>query len=430
MLLPEVENFLSELTYFWLFDEVSRHSFENLCLKPTEWPQCRAKDVLLDFTRDNSKLSQSAVKKVFLQLNLWSPSSKRLVPKDQKDLAEAYHHYLTLQKKYDAGWAITQSPQNFEEIINSVNSIQKKSPGYFNCKDEIENTLLAIEEKVKAGTLSETIPGWEKLSDLIGGFNPGRASILLAQTGYGKTTFSLNLAIACARKARTMYVNMEMLKEDIMTRIIMSQTSTSFVELKTGRAPHISFTKEKMGDLDLIISEGKDKSIDEIRRDARRINHDNPVKYIFVDYDQKLILEHKKTQPEWMLMRDAVVSLEAMAKELNAYVMLMAQASDEDGKISSSKRALFPCSTVLFFHKQDGVDQIEVKKNRFGPLDKILTINYDRARAKIIEKEVIDKPGVENGNTKTRSDERRGNYDLLAGVPNRFTERRTTPYKD
>ncbi len=385
-----IEHLLASITTIWCNDPVFRNTCKNIQIDPKDWPDGDAKSILNEFEAAlDQKQARAACKKVF---STWPSLNFSDVPRAPEELLNIYSEKLFLWKIRSVATELIDHPHRFHELVPELLSSSKKDPMFFDLKEALKNDFQKFSEKIRNKSLTEAIFGWPILSDMIGGFNPGRASMLLAETGYGKTNLCLNLALAANKTKRVVYVNMEMLREDIAARSYVMLSGVSWKEIRDGNVPTYQPIADKLtSPHDFIMSDGKDKSVKQIRDAIRRLHFEKPVGFVVIDYDQKLLLQTNFTTPEWKAMQDAFVELEAMSKELNCYVLISAQTSDKDGKVSASNRSKFPCSTVLFFHDDEVYGSIvEIKKNRYGPMKRALKVNYDSGRSQVSEIEVID----------------------------------------
>ena len=132
----------------------------------------------------------------------------------------------------------------------------------------------------------------------------------------------------------------------------------------------------KIIDKKIYFSKGKGLSTSEIFSICRNHKKNSGLDFIVVDYDQKIVLNTSKEMPEWKALQIAIESFEALAKELQCYVLILAQESAE-GDISGSRRSKFPASTVLRFYKDESEQfLIEALKNRFGARNERVEVEY------------------------------------------------------
>src|SRR5690606_19276056 len=104
----------------------------------------------------------------------------------------------------------------------------------FNVWEELDQVMLEEGKKVQTSQSRKLIPGWEKLSRLIGGFNPGRVSVLIAESGVGKTMCALNLSLCASKSEPTLFINMEMTKNDIVARFVQMGARIKSEDWHTG----------------------------------------------------------------------------------------------------------------------------------------------------------------------------------------------------
>lgn len=251
----------------------------------------------------------------------------------------------------------------------------------------MERDLDEIEKKQAAAALVQQIPDWELLSEAIGGFNPGRVGILMAGTGKGKTLVGLNLAVGSSQRMKTLYLNMEMIPEDIKLRLYMQTSQTNFSDFYKNRARiDRAAVREKVSP-NLFISDGKTLALDQIKAVIRR---EKP-SFVVVDYDQKIDVRTSRETPEWKALQLAIESLEEISKSERCCILVLAQEAKEENNLSGSRRSSFPASFVLRLFDQGGVWYLAATfKNRFGPLGKGVRLEYKPECAFVREQELLN----------------------------------------
>jgi len=234
------------------------------------------------------------------------------------------------------------------------------------------------------------ILGFEKLSRMIGGFNPERLGIALGGTGFGKTNLAINLTLAAARTMHTAYVNMEMGYQDMLKRFAVIGGGVDYADYAGGNFDPGSVQAElnRVG-ANIKITSGRALSFDQIASWIRIQHVRNPLGLVVIDYDQKVDLNLKHQVEEWKALQKVMEAFEDMAKELSLYVLILAQVNRE-GLISGSHRAQFPAHTVLAFHNHEiHGPVIEAKKNRHGRKAQALTVLYNEHNSRIFEGDVL-----------------------------------------
>jgi predicted ATP-dependent serine protease len=180
-----------------------------------------------------------------------------------------------------------------------------------------------------------------------------------------------------------LYLNMEMSLYDVGKRVVVHTLQKPYDEFKTRNLFHdAEYILEQRK---LYVSNGKDLSVSEIAALAKYYHTKQQIKFLIVDYDQKIKLHTSRDSPEWKQLQLAMIEMETIAKELQLHVMVLAQTNNE-GEISGSRRSMFPASTVLKFSREDD-DTVTIRavKNRFGPHNACVQVDYDASMAMVRE---------------------------------------------
>jgi KaiC/GvpD/RAD55 family RecA-like ATPase len=244
-----------------------------------------------------------------------------------------------------------------------------------------EEFFTELERLQATNSLQRTLPDFPILSETIGGFNPGRFTILFADTGFGKTNIALHFALSASKLWSTIYFNMEMTPFDFLFRTIVAASGETYREMPK-KVDRMVF-HQLFHDRKLKITPGNDLNVQEIAGTIIREKRESGAEFFVVDYDQKIILADSD-EPEWKQIQRAAVYLERVAIRENVHVLLLVQSNFEGG-ISSSKRMMYGAYTVMRFHNVDGKDVIECVKNRGGETGAAIEVVYDRSRAWVKE---------------------------------------------
>jgi KaiC/GvpD/RAD55 family RecA-like ATPase len=377
-----MQNKLLDLLKFITRNMILDESFLDFCLvskiDPKKWPDCNVKLIALDYISMREKESH-AFAAVQTSGHLGDLDGSEEHPTDSQ-LLRAYYEIL-LQEFNAKSLA--------QKILANPADVEKHISEYQSCKSEDELVLFAskfedvVLESIRlteSGEALRVLPDWPTLSLKIGGFNPGRVSMLMAATGFGKTTFAINLALSSSKKFSTIYFNMEMIMQDFAEKLIMAgagidfktykqKINTNEIKIKVGNF-YADIIKQK-----LFFSKGRSLSTQEIFAICRRCKLTHGLDFIIVDYDQKILLNTDKNTPEWKALQVSMEAFESLAKELNCHILILAQEGSE-GEISGSRRSKFPASTVMRFYEDDGLFIVEAVKNRFGKKSDKVEVEY------------------------------------------------------
>lgn len=279
--------------------------------------------------------------------------------------------------------SLLQEYSRSNQVVNEVLPIEKMVSDFVK---ENENRIVNDEFEV-------VIPGWPVLSNCIGGFNPGRLTIISAGTGVGKTNLSMNFARCLwSKQIASLYVNMEMDLHDVATRFLTASLELQRHEFKSENyiqkiqpiAESLSENQNKM-----FFTNGRTLSMTDIAVLANEHKEKHNIKFLFVDYDQKI--NSDSGDDEWRFVQKACEALEEIAKRLKIHVILLAQADENgEGIPRASKRMLQSASTALFFTKENSQFFLKGLKNRHGQNGFMIEVDYDHAKSKIKESRLAD----------------------------------------
>lgn len=251
-----------------------------------------------------------------------------------------------------------------------------------NFKENTSSALESFKKRILERKTKISIKDWPMLSECVGGFNGGRVGLITAMTGFGKTNLAVSLITSAAKSGNVLYVNQEMSKEDFYFKILSSKLELSLDELEKNYELLLEL-KEKLPE-NIYFTVDKSFSSNEI------ISYCAKVKpwFVVVDYDQKLDMRVSKEIPEWKALQIEVEKLEQMAKQMNIFVLMLSQEGS-DGDVAASKRSKNPATFVLRFHREEigevSKNLITCIKNRFGPNDFCIEVNYQPEKSLVKE---------------------------------------------
>ena len=284
--------------------------------------------------------------------------------------------------------------------------------GFINIKDALAESFDRLDELHKKGTNLRGIPsGFYDLDNKLAGMQESNLLILAARPGQGKTALALNIAqyLTVHEKIPVGIFSLEMSKEELVDRLLVSQADVDAWRLKTGRLSDEDFTRlsEAMGELaeaPLYIDDTPGINIFEIRTKARRLQITHGVKLIILDYLQ-LIDPGRRFDSRVQEVSIISQSLKNLARELHIPVLAVSQLSRAVEHRGEKKPQLADlresgsieqdADVVMFIYKEDTdvknweqqVVKLLVAKHRNGPGGEIeLIFKGDRIRFYSVEK--------------------------------------------
>lgn len=232
--------------------------------------------------------------------------------------------------------------------------------------------------------------GFKDLDDTLAGMQKSNLLILAARPGVGKTSLALNIAQNVAVKyARPVgFFSLEMSKEELVDRLLVSQADIDAWKLKTGKLSEEDFTKlsNAMGELaeaPLYIDDTPALSILEMRTKARRLQVEVGIDLLVVDYLQ--LARSRQLENRVQEVSEISQGLKNLARELKIPVLAISQLSRaveqrgtrrpqladlrESGSIEQD------ADVVMFIWREDEEKPenvvLDVAKHRNGPLKSI-----------------------------------------------------------
>lgn len=219
-----------------------------------------------------------------------------------------------------------------EQKIFKISQTQDRD-AFIPIKDTLAESFERLDEMQRNPSAMRGIPtGLADLDNILAGFGKSNLLILAARPGMGKTALSLNIAqhIAVNEKKKVAIFSLEMSKEELVDRLLVSQADIDAWRLKTGRLDQQDFMKlsDAMGvlaDTSIFIDDKPGMSIFEMRTKARRLAMEHGLDFLVVDYLQ---LAHGRTMDN-RVQEVAEISqgLKNIARELKIPVLALSQLS-------------------------------------------------------------------------------------------------------
>lgn len=258
-------------------------------------------------------------------------------------------------------------------------------------KDALADSFDRLDELHKqAGGLRGVPTGYKDLDDTLAGMQKSNLIILAARPGVGKTSLALNIAqnISVAYKRPVGYFSLEMSKEELVDRLLVSQADIDAWRLKTGNLGEEDFTKLSvaMGELaeaTLYIDDTPALSILEMRTKARRLQVESGIDFLVVDYLQ--LARSRQLENRVQEVSEISQGLKNLARELKIPILAISQLSRAVEQRGTKKPQLSDlresgsieqdADVVMFLWREDDERQenfaLDIAKHRNGPLKSI-----------------------------------------------------------
>jgi len=305
------------------------------------------------------------------------------------------------EMSFDEGRTADESLDKAEQEVFSLSQRHLRQV-FIPVKQALAESFDRLDELHKsAGGLRGVSTGIKDLDDCLAGMQDSNLLIIASRPGGGKTSLALNIAqhVAVKEKLPVGFFSLEMSREELVDRLLVSQADIDAWKLKTGRLDEKDFgvLSDAMGELaeaPLYIDDTPGQSILEMRTKARRLMAEVGLRLVVVDYLQ-LARASKNYDNRVQEVAEISQGLKNLARELKLPVLALSQLSRaveqrgtripqladlrESGSIEQD------ADVVMFIYREDEEDMSNVSlgiaKHRNGPL-KTLKLRFVGNRIK------------------------------------------------
>ncbi|MEK7598443.1 MAG: replicative DNA helicase, partial [Patescibacteria group bacterium] len=268
--------------------------------------------------------------------------------------ANVEHYAKVVQKKSTLRKLITVSSEivelgykEEEDVEKLLDTAEQKLFGvsqkyikqdFVSIKSILETAFNRIDELHKGGNKLRGIPsGFPDLDNILAGFQKSDLIIIAARPSIGKTSLALDLArqIATKQKVPVGIFSLEMSSDQLIDRMLAAESGVDLWRLRTGRLKSgegdddFQRIGEAMGVLSespIFIDDAGSANIMEIRTMARRLQAEQNVGVLIVDYLQ--LMEGRSGGDNRVNeISEISRSLKQLAKELNIPIIALSQLS-------------------------------------------------------------------------------------------------------
>ncbi|MBI3341948.1 replicative DNA helicase [Candidatus Curtissbacteria bacterium] len=299
-----------------------------------------------------------------------------------------------------------------EQAVFSLSQEQLKQ-NFTALKDALAESFDRLDElHKKAGGLRGVPTGFWDLDSKLAGLQDSNLIILASRPGQGKTSLALNIAshVAVKEGLPVGIFSLEMSKEELVDRLLVSQSDLDSWKLKTGRLDDEDFDRlqEAMGvlaDAPIFIDDTPAANILEMRTKARRLQVEHGLSLLIVDYLQ--LIHGRNLENRVQEVSEISQSLKNLARELKIPVLACSQLSRAVEQRGTRRPQLADlresgaieqdADVVMFIWRPDAEKMEEVKldiqKHRNGPTGEIdLVFKGDKTKFYGVDKQRVVKP--------------------------------------
>ena len=308
---------------------------------------------------------------------------------------------------------ITQSYQDRGDVENFLDEAEKAifeiserrvRPAFYSIREVVKDSLDTISRLYEKKELITGIPsGFKELDKMTAGFQPSDLVIVAGRPSMGKTAFCLNVAqyAAIERKTTIAIFSLEMSKEQLVLRMLCSQSQVEGTRLRTGFLHESDWTKLTLAagtlyEAPIFIDDTAALSVLELRAKARRLKAEHRLGLLVIDYLQ-LMKGRARVESRQQEISEISRSLKALAKELNIPIIAVSQLSRKTEERTGNRPQLSDlresgaieqdADVILFLFREEiynrqeenqGKAELIIGKQRNGPIGKVDLAFIDR----------------------------------------------------
>lgn len=257
--------------------------------------------------------------------------------------------------------------------------------------------------------------GFLDLDNLLSGMQASDLIILAARPSMGKTALAINIAQNVAKKGYTAgIISLEMSKEQLVERMFCSLLEVDSWKLRTGQLTEEDFMRiggvmDELYSMKIFIDDSVGSSIAELRAKARRLQMENGLNFLIVDYLQLMTAggNNKGGQTNRVQeISEISRALKGLARELKIPIMALSQLSravelrpskiPQLSDLRESGAIEQDADVVIMMYREDyyeedtdrkGVTDLFIRKHRNGPTGHVeMAFKKEQMRFMSVEK--------------------------------------------
>ena len=220
------------------------------------------------------------------------------------------------------------------------NATEKRRVSEFQKAEQVADRVkMSIEtpKEIKTDGVNGLTTGFDSINRITQGFHAGDMIVVAARPSVGKTALALNFAYKAANRTNKSVAifSLEMPAEQLVTRLIGTESSVSLNKINTGNLLGLDRTKvaaaiSKIGSLPIFIDDSPNGKLMDIIAKSRKLQANHPdLSLIIIDY-LGLVSSGTNTRggdSRQEEVRKASLALKALARELKVPVIVVSQLS-------------------------------------------------------------------------------------------------------
>jgi replicative DNA helicase len=387
---------------------------------------------------DNKKIQEIGGSAFLAEIASMVPTSAHVYKYGQIVKTKSIHRRIIQagEKIKGLGYTVEKNiPELLEEVEKTVFGISSTflKDKFVHIRDILDERYEKFAEMhvSKDDEVVKGVPsGFKALDMKLSGFQPSDLVIIAARPSMGKTALALNIAQnAAIRFGKTVGIfSFEMRKEQLVDRLFASLLGVDSWKLLKGKLDDSDFQNmgpimDELSKSNIFIDDSVGSSVSELRAKARRLQMENGLDLIIIDYLQLMSTGNQSYVGNRVQeISEISRALKSLGRELHVPIIALSQLSraveSRPGNIPSlsdlrdSGSIEQDADVVLMMYREDyydedsdrpGVTDIYIRKHRNGPTGRIeLLFKKEQVRFYDIDKSMVQ-PAPSRGRMLTRT---------------------------
>lgn len=248
----------------------------------------------------------------------------------------------------------TNQIEQFEQKLFDLATVGQQDKGFTPFKSALTDAIKSAEIAYRhAGDVIGTTTGLRDLDKWLGGLHPSDLLIVAGRPSMGKTAFATNISFSAAKaamaerekadqkegssdktgtKGGVAFFSLEMSAEQLAGRLLSQEIEITSDKIRRGDLKDSDFPKfvdasRRLSELPLFIDDTPALTIAAIRTRARRLQRQQGLSLIVVDYLQLIQGSSRSGDNRVQEISEITRGLKTLAKELNVPVIALSQLS-------------------------------------------------------------------------------------------------------
>tara|TARA_B110000240_G_C13449711_1_gene431971 strand:+ start:77 stop:1423 length:1347 start_codon:yes stop_codon:yes gene_type:complete len=219
------------------------------------------------------------------------------------------------------------------EAFNLTNEI--KTQKIYTNAELLSAVFSELKQKSLNPSLAGLTSGFYELDSFTQGFQKSDLIIIAGRPSMGKTALSLNIGLNIIKNLTrpVIFFSLEMSKEQLIYRLITTETSISSLRLKTGNLYKDDWLKlngviQNLSNLPLFIDDTPNPTIQDIKAKIKKVIFEqNQIGLVIIDYLQLMQNSKFKTENRSQELSQITRSLKNIAREFQVPIIALSQLS-------------------------------------------------------------------------------------------------------